>query len=41
MWTGVSPCWVGAAFGLTQSLFNFWSRAGYQPVYLRQGLAVV
>ena len=28
--------WVGAAFGLTQSLYSFWTRAGYQPVYLRQ-----
>ena len=28
--------WIGAAFGLTQSLHKFWSRAGYEPVYLRQ-----
>ena len=28
--------WLGASFGLTQPLFNFWSRAGYAPVYLRQ-----
>jgi N-acetyltransferase 10 len=28
--------WVGAAFGLTQELFNFWRRMGYGPVYLRQ-----
>jgi N-acetyltransferase 10 len=28
--------WVGAAFGLTQELFNFWRRLGYAPVYLRQ-----
>jgi hypothetical protein len=28
--------WLGASFGLTQALFNFWSRAGYAPVYLRQ-----
>ena len=28
--------WLGASFGLTQPLFNFWSRAGYVPVYLRQ-----
>ncbi len=28
--------WVGAAFGLTQELFNFWRRMGYNPVYLRQ-----
>ena len=28
--------WVGAAFGLTQELLNFWNRAGFSPVYLRQ-----
>ena len=28
--------WVGAAFGLTQELHNFWRRMGYGPVYLRQ-----
>ena len=28
--------WIGAAFGLTDSLHKFWSRQGYQPVYLRQ-----
>ena len=28
--------WLGAAFGLTQELFNFWFKLGYQPVYLRQ-----
>ena len=28
--------WLGASFGLTQPLFNFWSRGGYAPVYLRQ-----
>lgn len=28
--------WLGAAFGLTQELFNFWHRLGYKPVYLRQ-----
>ena len=28
--------WIGSAFGLTQGLHNFWTRAGYKPVYLRQ-----
>jgi N-acetyltransferase 10 len=28
--------WIAAAFGLTQQLHKFWTRAGYQPVYLRQ-----
>jgi len=28
--------WLGAAFGLTQELLSFWSRAGYLPLYLRQ-----
>ena len=28
--------WLGAAFGLTQELLNFWHRLGYSPVYLRQ-----
>ena len=28
--------WIGSAFGLTQGLYNFWNRSGYQPVYLRQ-----
>ena len=28
--------WIAAAFGLTQRLHKFWTRAGYQPVYLRQ-----
>ena len=28
--------YLGASFGLTQSLFSFWARAGYAPVYLRQ-----
>ena len=28
--------YLGASFGLTQPLLNFWRRAGYQPVYLRQ-----
>ena len=28
--------WIAAAFGLTQQLHKFWTRAGYRPVYLRQ-----
>ena len=28
--------WVGAAFGLTQELFNFWKRRGFAALYLRQ-----
>jgi len=28
--------WIAAAFGLTQQLHKFWTRAGYHPVYLRQ-----
>ena len=28
--------WIAAAFGLTQRLHKFWTRAGYRPVYLRQ-----
>ena len=28
--------WLGVSYGLTQPLFNFWSRAGFSPVYLRQ-----
>ena len=28
--------WLGAAFGLTQELLNFWGKLGYRPVYLRQ-----
>ncbi len=29
--------YLGVSYGLTQQLFNFWSRAGFRPVYLRQG----
>lgn len=28
--------YLGVSFGLTQELFNFWHRAGFEPVYLRQ-----
>ena len=28
--------YLGVAFGLTQSLFNFWHKLGFRPVYLRQ-----
>jgi N-acetyltransferase 10 len=28
--------WLGAAYGLSQELFNFWRRAGYSTLYLRQ-----
>jgi len=28
--------WLGASFGLTASLFNFWRKGGYVPTYLRQ-----
>ena len=28
--------WVGVSYGITQPLFNFWQRAGFVPVYLRQ-----
>jgi N-acetyltransferase 10 len=28
--------YLGVSFGLTQQLFNFWQRAGYEPMYVRQ-----
>ncbi|CAG9461049.1 unnamed protein product [Pedinophyceae sp. YPF-701] len=28
--------YLGVSFGLTQQLYSFWSRRGFQPVYLRQ-----
>ncbi|BFZ55964.1 N-acetyltransferase 10 [Savitreella phatthalungensis] len=28
--------YVGVSYGMTPSLFKFWKRAGYAPVYLRQ-----
>lgn len=28
--------YIGTSFGLTEQLFRFWSRAGFQPCYLRQ-----
>lgn len=27
--------WLGVSFGLTQQLFEFWTRAGYAPLYVR------
>ncbi|MES1922815.1 N-acetyltransferase 10, partial [Bonamia ostreae] len=28
--------WIGASFGLTQKLLNFWGKNGFSPVYVRQ-----
>ncbi|KAJ3208518.1 N-acetyltransferase 10 [Dinochytrium kinnereticum] len=28
--------WLGVSYGLTPSLFKFWKRSGYVPVYVRQ-----
>eukprot|EP00962_Isochrysis_galbana_P047351 scaffold19294_cov73-Isochrysis_galbana.AAC.1 len=28
--------WLGASFGLTESLYGFWHKSGFRPVYLRQ-----
>ena len=28
--------WFGVSFGLTQSLFNFWRKLGFRPVYIAQ-----
>ena len=28
--------WLGASFGVTEPLFNFWHKAGFVPVYVRQ-----
>lgn len=28
--------WLGVSYGLTQQLYNFWSRSAFSPVYLRQ-----
>ncbi|PWN52856.1 DUF699-domain-containing protein [Violaceomyces palustris] len=28
--------WLGVSYGLTPSLFKFWKRAGYTPLYIRQ-----
>jgi hypothetical protein len=28
--------YLGVSYGLTQQLYGFWRRAGFQPVYLRQ-----
>lgn len=29
-------CWVGASFGLTEKLFNFWKRNGFLPLCIKQ-----
>ena len=28
--------WLGVSYGVTPQLFNFWARAGYLPLYVRQ-----
>lgn len=28
--------YLGVAFGVTSQLYNFWSKSGYEPVYVRQ-----
>ncbi|XXQ37679.1 RNA cytidine acetyltransferase [Plasmodiophora brassicae] len=28
--------YLGTSFGMTQSLYNFWAKLGYVPIYLRQ-----
>ena len=28
--------WTGTAFGLTSELYRFWSKSGYEPIYVRQ-----
>ena len=28
--------WLGTSYGITLQLFNFWSRAGFVPTYVRQ-----
>ena len=28
--------WLGTSFGMTQSLFNYWTKASYRPLYCRQ-----
>lgn len=33
--------YLGVSFGLTQQLYNFWQRAGYQPAYVRQSASDV
>lgn len=35
----ISTCcvdWIGTSFGLTEQLFRFWQRAGYEPVCIKQ-----
>lgn len=34
--TRLLVCDAGVSYGLTQQLFTFWRKAGYQPLYLRQ-----
>jgi N-acetyltransferase 10 len=33
--------YLGVSYGLTQQLYGFWRRAGFQPVYLRQSASDV
>lgn len=33
--------YLGVSYGLTQQLYGFWRRAGFQPVYLRQSASEV
>ena len=28
--------WIGTSFGVTPQLFGFWTKNGYQPIYIRQ-----
>lgn len=33
--------YLGVSYGLTQTLFNFWRRCGFEPLYLRQSASDV
>ncbi|KAH8063332.1 pyruvate carboxylase [Aureococcus anophagefferens] len=33
---GAEAAWVGASFGLTEGLFEFWGKLGMRPCYVRQ-----
>lgn len=33
--------YLGVSFGLTQQLYNFWQRSGYEPLYVRQSASDV